>query len=174
MEAWTAVQTETSVWKLTWTPTGGKTYEVWLDGTLLTTTAAGVGTYTIRREGFTDAAPPAEVHEVGAVDAESKTYPPYIYLQWRGLATAHGYRVEKQVAGIFVTQMDVAPAGVTWHAYRSQLLGDQESVPYRITALNIRGNAGTAINFTALIVRNPTPPEVAFSIAGGQLVVGAV
>lgn len=172
MQQWTATQTEPGIWVFTWTPTAGRIYEVWLYGVLLYTTVAGAGTYTTDYT-TTDEPPQLEIHDTADGDAQNEAYPPFSWLQWRGIAAASGYNVEYYDGSAWVVVGFMQETAAGWYMFKTAILEDQTAAQYQVTALDDRGLGGTAVEFTIELVTNPLPPAVTIDVDGGTITVGA-
>jgi len=170
MEYWTAAKQEDGRWLFTWTSASDESWDVWLNGRKLDTVEGGE--YTYNQSGYVGHPPPLEIVAEGA-DAENSLYPPFVYLQWREEADEAGYLIEKYTEGEWVTTGTLPNSKKGYHAFRTQPLEDDTDIPFRIFALNFRGEQGDAIEFTAHVVRNPARPSVDYEINSvGDLVVG--
>jgi len=161
MEAWTAARTEYGHWLFSWSGAPTDIFTVWLEGEQIDTVT---GTeYDFAMDGYYDAPPPLEIVD-DEDDAESDLYPPYAILQWRTVDGADSYLVEEYVDSAWEYRRSVRESGAGWYMYKTDMLDDLTSVQYRVSALNLRGSAGTAVSYTFTIARNPDTPEVAYTI----------
>lgn len=170
MEAWTATRTNFGHWLFSWSGTPTDYFDIWLDGELLET-VQGLE-YDFDRDGYNDTPPPLEVYDqTDAADAENDQYPPFVVLQWREVSGANAYLVEQSLSGSWSTRRTLMDNSTGWYWYRSPVLDDLDETIYRVSALDERGNAGTAVSYTFEIVRNPAPSAVIYEIDGsGDLV----
>lgn len=172
MKAWTATQIEPGKWTFAWTPTAGRVYEVWYQGELLHTTAAGIGTYTTDGGGPTDAPPPVEIHDTVDGLAQNEEYTPRAILQWRGVAGVAGYQVE-QLRGSWLPVHNATERGAGWYSYNTGVMVDRVVGQFRVTALDNRGLSGAAVSFNVRVTCNPVPPVVTdVGCLAGTLTVG--
>lgn len=165
MEAWTAAKQDDSSWLFTWDYVSGESFEVWLDGNLLTTVSDGE--YTCSEDGYDDAPPPLEIVDA-TLDAESELYPPYVILQWREVTGAYGYQVDEYSGGSWLKLRVFTTASAGYYWYKSDPLDDDETHIFRVRALDLNGNAGTAVQFTYQMARNPAPPDVTITLDGSN------
>lgn len=170
MKQYAATQIEPGSWEFVWTPTAGRVYEIWLDGLLQATTAAGAGTYTSPPGGPTDAPPPIEIHDTADGKAQNEEYPPRTLLQWRGVPEASGYHVE-QLKGSWIPVASDTERGLGWYMYNTGILIDGALNQFRVTALDQRGVAGAEVSFDMVVVCNPRPPKVTVGISAGTVTV---
>lgn len=170
MEVWAATKQENGHWLFAWTAGASDPFDIYLDGVLLDSVEGG--SFEAEVEGYDTAPPPLEIVEEDA-DAESILYPPYALLQWRGLTGADAYVVEKYVSGDWQAMKTVMEVAAGYYTYRTRLIDDCEETSFRVTALDLRGNEGTPITFTFNVVRNPAPPDIEFTMTGGDIVVSA-
>jgi hypothetical protein len=171
VEAWTATKQDDSSWLFTWDYVSGESFEIWLDGVLLDTVSDGE--YTASEDGYDDAPPPLEIIDA-TLAPDSETYPPYVILQWREVSGASGYQVDEYVGGSWVNRRVFVDASAGYYWYKSDPLDDDDTHIFRVSALDLNGNAGTAVQFTYLMARNPAPPEVTITINGSNdVAVGA-
>jgi len=161
MEDWTATRNELGVWQFSWTGDPADVFNIWLDGVLIDTVTGPE--YDFDRPGYRSTPPPLEVVD-DEDDAESELYPPFAIIQWRAVAGATAYIVEKYVSSAWVVKKTVQESAKGWYSFTTFALGDQVSQQYRVSAADSRGNAGTAVSYTFAIVRNPAPPDVSYAI----------
>jgi len=165
VEDWTATKNERGVWQFTWSGAPADIFNVWLDGVLIATVT---GTeYDFDKEGYDATPPPLEIVD-DEDDAESELYPPFAIIQWRTVDGAAAYLVERLVSASWVVQKTITEDGSGWYAFTTVVLGDQTSEQYRVSALDSRTNAGTAVAYTFALVRNPAPPSVSYAIDGAK------
>jgi hypothetical protein len=156
--AWTAVKTENGYWTFTWSGGAGPFY-IWLEGELLAEITGRE--YEFARDGYDATPPPLEI--ACELDAENELYPPYATIQWREVDGASYYVVEKYTTR-WIAVHSAQDNNMGYHTYKTRVIDDQTETKYRVIALDVRGNAGTAVSYTFQIVRNPAPPEVAYAI----------
>lgn len=164
----TIVRAEDGGWDFSWS-VGTPPYAIWLDGILLDTVEDEE--YEFRLPNYDDVPPDLEILNDGE-DSEGGEFPPYVYVQWRGLQNAAGYVVEELVDAVWVTRVTVQETGKGYYRWRSPAHEDEETIQYRVVAVDILGNAGTPIAFTIDIARNPAHPNVTVDIdSNGDVVV---
>jgi len=165
VEVWTAEKTELGHWLFSWSGAPTDYFTVWLDGKQIDTV---LGTeYDFALDGYTAAPPALEI--VDDEDTpESNTYPPFAILQWRYIAGATAYLVEVYAGSAWTTQKTIRETGAGYYWFKTAVLADQTEAQYRISALDLRGNAGTPIAFTFDLVRNPAAPDVEYTIDGAN------
>lgn len=169
MKQYTAIQNPRGVWTFTWAPLPGSFYEVWLDGVLLNTTAAGIGTYTTTPGAATDTPPPVEIHDTIDGLAQSNEYASRAIMQWRGLSGSTGYRVDRSVDGGWQPVSTTTEQSMGWYTFNTGLLLDQVLTMFRVIALDSRGIGGVSVGFNLEVVCNPIPPVVTVVATGGNL-----
>ena len=169
MEDWTAVKDENGFWVFTWTGAPADIFMIWLDGVLIDTVT---GTeYDCEVDGYEDNPPPLEIVD-DEDDAENDLYPPIAKLQWRGVAGATAYLIERYVGTSWITYKTIYETSAGWYLYTTAALTDQASEQWRISALDERGNAGTTVPFAFSLVCNPVCEDVDYTInASNDLVV---
>lgn len=155
-------------WSFTW-PEQGVDYHIWLDGELLETVTTPSYEFTFPDY---DVPPDLEIVPDGVL-AENEQYPPYVILQWRGIVDeiVAAYIVEQFVGAAWVTQATVMETKEGYYSWQSPPLTDNTTELYRVSAVDVIGNAGTPIAFTFDVIRNPEHPEVTITITGGNVVV---
>ncbi len=157
-------------WTFTWAA-GTTPYSIWLDGRLLTSSLT-TESYTVSDTDYEDEAPPLEVLNSGDA-SENQTYPPRAVIQWRGLAGAAEYSVEK-LSGSWTELAQVEEDGSGYYRWESDPETDSTTVQYRVTAYSLSGASGTPLTFSIFFVRNPAPPSIAVSIdSSGDLAVAS-
>lgn len=170
MEVWTATKQENGHWLFEWTADSGDPFDIYLNGELLDSVTGGE--YEAEEDGYDTAPPPLEiVEDASGADAESLLYPPYAILQWRGVTGAEAYLVEKLVDGDWVSFKTIMEQEEGYYTYQTGVLTDSESTSFRVSALDLQGNAGTPVAFSFYVVRNPAPPSVSLEMESGGLVV---
>lgn len=163
----TIARLDSGGWRFTWSG-GSAPYSIWLDGELIATTTTAA--YDFERSGYETTPPPLEILGSGA-SSQGEAYPPFLELQWRGLQGAHGYLVE-QWNGSAWAEKGVVDEDGSGHCYwTTQAQSDGSSAQFRVTAINRDGSGGAALSFTMSIVRNPAPPSVSITLAGGVVTV---
>jgi len=173
VENWTATKKANGFWLFEWDGDSGDSFDIWLDGVLLETVTGGE--YECVEPDYDEAPPPLEiVADDSYTFAENDLYPPFAYIQWRGVLGCAGYVVEKLVGATWVTQDVIAENLKGWYYYRTAVLEDGGSYYYRVVATTLGGSEGTPVDFIVDIVRNPSPPSVSFSIESNGLVAAEV
>jgi len=170
VEAWTATKQENGHWLFAWDADSGESFEIWWNGTLLNTVVGGE--FDCELNGYAETPPPLEVvADESGVDAESELYPPFVILQWRGVSGATAYLVEQYVSGAWIARKTVMERERGYYTYQTAVLEDDTETTFRVSALDARGTAGTPVNFSFKVVRNPAPPDVSFSMESGASLV---
>lgn len=152
-------------WSFTF-PVGRGPYAVWLNGVQIDTTTTE--TYECLLPGYDDEAPALEFVNTGET-GQGESYPPSVRIQWRGLQTAVAYVVEQY----WTQRCVVLESARGYYSFTSQPQTDAAATQWRVSALDVQGNAGAALSFSYTIVRNPGPPSIAVTISAGSLVVSA-
>lgn len=171
VEDWTAIRSDRGIWSFAWDGDSAGTFYIWLNGKLLDT-VEGLS-YDCSEPYHDDEPPPLEIVDDGSgTIADNDLYSPYAILQWRKVTGASSYLVEQYISGAWTFKKTIQDVDSGYYWYKTALLTDQESNQFRVSALDITGNSGTAVNFTFLITRNPAPPDVEYTInSAGDLVV---
>lgn len=170
MEQYTATQIKQGVWTFEWVGAALASYEVWLDGVLLTTTEVGASSYTAPISSYTNTPPPVEIHSTLSPNkAQSREYPPRSVLQWRGVEGATGYLVERLSGGTWRPVANPSERMTGWYVFNTGALIDGAANQFTIKALDSRGIAGDALTFNVALVCNPIPPTVTISMVGGNV-----
>lgn len=167
----TVTRTLEGTWLFTWTP-GVPPYSIWLEGVEI---ATGLTTELFEEDAsiFRDETPPLEILIAGD-PPESRDFPPFVIIQWRGLQAADAYVVEQFINAAFVEVVNVMERATGYYDWMSDPLTDGATHLFRVIALNQVGTEGVPIPFTIDMARNPAPPSVAFDInSAGDLVVSA-
>jgi len=151
----TITNTSEGVWTFSWDADSGVSYEVWLDGVLLTTTTDGE--YICSYPGYISSPPPLEIVQS---PAESELFPPHLLLQWRRVANASAYKVEESVSGVWIQRRIIMDLGEEYFKFQTGPLEDGSTALWRVSALDTQGDAGTSVGFSVLICRNPPEPDV--------------
>jgi hypothetical protein len=163
------VRNEDGTWTLTWAGSGP--FEIWLDGDLLESGYTST-TYTYTGGVYIDDAPPIEVVESGGT-AFNSLHPPMVQVQWRGLAGADGYVIEK-LDGTWGVVANFVEDGSGYYRWTDSEEADSTTHEYRVTGVRAGGGDGTPIAFDIFLVRNPRPPAVVVTInTSGDVVVSA-
>lgn len=170
MVFWTATKQGNARWLFTWTSDSDESWDIWLDGVLIVTVEGGE--YETQLPGYETEPPHFEIVATGT-DAENDLYPPFAILQWREVGEEAGYLIEKKVNGTWTSVGNLTNTSKGYYTFRTTPLEDDTDIDFRVSALNFRGEAGTPIEFTVHVVRNPAPPSVTYAIdSAGDLVVG--
>jgi hypothetical protein len=144
-----------------------------VDGVLAATVTTA--TVTLNLTGYDDYPPPAEVLDATMDDeySEGVSYPPYVIIQWVGVAEASRYLVQRYDGSW--TQVDsVVHSAVQYYQYRTSKIENDEAAQWRIVPVDTLGNQGTALSFNFAVIGNPPPPEsVSVGYSGGYIQVGA-
>jgi hypothetical protein len=158
-------------WLVSWTSTLSPcTYYVYLDGVLASAQTAE--TFTV------NVAPgqPAPMLEVlDAAGDPSPAFPNYLALGWLRDADAYAYQIEEYVASVWTLRETILATVLPWQTYFTAALADCVTAQWRVKPVDAAGNIGTAVEFTALIVRYPDVPAVDFSYsaATGKVTISA-
>lgn len=171
MEVWAATKQENGHWLFEWDANSGDPFDIYLDGVMLGSVVGGE--YEVEEDGYDTSPPPLEiVADESGVYAGSLLYPPYVILQWRGVSGADAYLVEHHRSGDWMAAKTIMDLDAGYYTYQTDVLTDSESSSFRVSALDVLGNAGTPVTFSFYVVRNPAPPEVDLSMDSGDIVVG--
>ena len=108
-------------------------------------------------------------------DVSQVKYPQRAVLQWRAATGTAYYKIQKSVSGVWtdVRIIHHRPNSI-YFKWQSPQLDDVTTHQYRVMAYTASGDEGVPIPMDVSIVRNPDPPEVTISLAGGTLTVAAV
>lgn len=171
MLPYTITKTQRGSWLFSWSgESSDDTFEVWLEGSLLAETSDEE--YECVLPDYDATPPPLEILAAG-VDAQNKTYPPLLTIQWRRVATAAYYQIEEYVDSAWVMRVRMTENGSEYYAYKTPVLDDCTTTQWRVTGLNSVGDIGTYITFSSFLVRNPPPPAVTIDYADGAVVITA-
>lgn len=172
----TVARMENGGWRFTW-PVGTAPYPIYFNGELLATAEDEEYEFVSPgknadedEQNFEDHPPDLEILNDGEA-SESLAYPPILQLQWRGVLGVMAYVVDQLISSNWVSVSTQFENGQGYYWWRTPAHGDGEALQFRVRAVNLAGDAGTAIEFTQEIVRNPEAPEVVFTIDSGDLVV---
>ena len=146
-------------WLVSWTADGSGPFYLWVNGTLAEVTYA------------TSALIPAQDGDSVLVDVldttaqPADTFPSRLTLGWYAVAGAQRYRIEEYVGAAWTARAKVRDDGLGYFTWRSRVLEDGETHQFRIIP---EGNVdGTAVSFSALMVRHPDAPDPSYSYAEG-------
>ena len=92
-------------------------------------------------------------------DPEQITYPPFLSIQWRGNTATSYYRIDRYINSVWTRQTTIRENDSGYYRYDSSVLDDQSVSQFRVRPVDADGNTGHALSITALMVRNPDPPE---------------
>lgn len=151
-------------WGFVW-PVGTAPYSVYLDGVLLEDELDDEA-FTFTGSGYDDEPPALEILNDGD-DVEGLLYPPFVRLQWRGLQTAKAYLVEQYVSSAWTDRVTIGENASGYYAWSSRAQDDGDATQWRVSALDLYGNAGTPLSFSYTVVRNPAAPSIELAIDGG-------
>jgi hypothetical protein len=96
-------------------------------------------------------------------------------LQWRDTAQSDYYLIEEKVSGTW-TEMDIVQHdGLGYNQYITELLDDETTAQFRVTATASDDSAGQPLPYDLFIVRNPDPPNItmSYSSSAGEVTVAA-
>lgn len=166
----TVAQNGDGSWAFFWSA-GTGSYQLWLDGNLIASPTTN--SYRFTMPGFDTVPPELEILDAGDV-AENLIYPPFALLQWRGHQSANGYVIEIFTGDSsnpwqFVNTIKETRRG--YYSWKSPPLVDGDTVQYRVSAIDLFGNAGTPIAFSILVCCHPKAPSVSVTINSGNIVV---
>jgi len=137
------------------------TFRVYRDGALETSLLSDTGEaeYVVST-GYGDA-PVFELLDDPAA-APSPVYPARLLFGWAHQPDAVAYTVSEYTGGAWVERATVWPAsaGADWCEYLTAALDDGLAARWKIVPVDAAGNSGAAVEFLALIVRQPDAPDV--------------
>jgi len=150
-------QLDARSWRLSWT-SGSATFYVYRDGRFVT--ATGQTELVVHIEPGDSA-----LFEVldDADAAPGLAYPSRLTIGWLAVDGADHYLVEELVAGVWTQRASIAAEGHGAFAWRTRVLEDSVTHRFRVAAIGVDGNRGTATAVTALMVRHPDPDAVAYT-----------
>ena len=123
-----------------------------------------------------DSEPPAiEVYDDPAVIADQLKESGRMVLQWYAVPgnASVVYRVEHLQGSSWITKLHVVENGRGVYQYPTAWLADMVEAYFRVIPIDSVGREADPIEFTAMVVRNPDPPEIALTYAGGDLTVSS-
>jgi len=149
------------LWRVSWTGSADL-YYVYVDGVLAATTSQTWYDLTVG----VGQSPMVDVLDDSAATPD-ETFPAGITLAWYSVGGGVAqYRIDKYIDGQWVEQATVSDA---WYqVWRSGTLADDTDHQYRIVPIGTNGNEGTAVEYIALVVRNPDPPAVTMAYDAGD------
>jgi len=151
-------QVDVRTWRLSWSGSG--TFYVYRDGTLFATTAQAELLVMIE---------PGDTHVFEVLDASTAApataFPARLTLGWYPVAGAERYLVEERVAGAWTQRASIRDGGHGYFTWPSRVLEDSVTHRFRVVAIGVDGNRGTAAAVAVLMVRHPDPDAVAFTYA---------
>lgn len=156
-------QTGPDCWVLSWTSDQvDPEFRVYLDGVLVSTQTSTE--YQLRSEYGQLVI--VEVLDVAA-DVPSDAFPANMIQGWRRDSDAALYVIEEYVSAVWTERARIVPdEALDWLAYATGALTDETVAIWRVTPYDAAGNAGTAVSFSALMVRHPDVPNVEFTYNG--------
>jgi len=155
------VKVAARTWRLSWSSDlgGTPTYYVYEASELIAiTTDAQYVAYNA-----SELQPPViEVYDDADTVPAMMQRPGRLRLQWYGDAgDALYYRVEELIGSTWTTRQHIAESGDGYYTYLTRHLEDVTTHQFRVVPIDDELNDGTALTFTALVVRQPDPPEIA-------------
>ncbi len=87
-------------------------------------------------------------------------------INWQAVVGASTYRVEEFVAAVWTARQTITDRGEGAFEFVTRFLEDVTTHQFRVIPIDAAGNEGTAISFTSLMVRHPTPPSVSYVYNG--------
>jgi hypothetical protein len=162
-----------SAWRFAWTDTTAP-YRIFLEGRLVIT--APTNTVSLDLEDYPTYPPPIEVIDatMDDTDALSVSYPPYITLQWIGVAAAVVYRIEYYSGGTWIPVDTIDGGGEGYYTFETTKIDNNETAQWRIVPLDAQENEGTPLSFNFSVVGAPDSPElVSHEYSGGSIQIGA-
>jgi len=170
----TITRTLRGEWQFAWS--GTPTWRIYLDGELI---AGPLSTpfFQFNGPGYVgNTPPPLEIWE-GSAEPQSEQNPAFFTLQWRGIPTAAAYVIEQFQGGSGGSWVEIDhlfEVGSGYYTWQEVGLADDTVHLFRVIALSQGGQEGTPVEFSALMVRNPAPPDVVCTInSAGDVVVSA-
>lgn len=95
-------------------------------------------------------------------DEEPSTgFPGRITLGWGPVEPASSireYKVQEYVSAVWTTRKLVTEDGSPFYRFESRYLEDDTTHQFRVIPVGVNGNDGTALSFSALMVRHPDQP----------------
>ncbi|MCW8129630.1 MAG: hypothetical protein KIS92_04520 [Planctomycetota bacterium] len=159
------IQLGENAYRVTWSSDLGSPppdgYRVYRNGVL-----AGAG--TLEEMDFTLEPGESLVIEVlDEADQEPATaFPNRMTLGWKPVAATREYRVEEYVGGSWIARKAVPEDGSPYYRWESRPLEDDTTHQFRVIPVGTNGNDGSALSFSALMVRYPDPPIADADLAG--------
>jgi hypothetical protein len=155
-----AVNAGGTSWRLSWTSDGPGPFYVYdlSEGGLIGTTYQTAFTITLEP----GESRVIEVRE-SAYAVTPRGYPSRLLLFWYAVAGTSYYRVEEYAGGLWTLRQMIYDRGQGHFSYRTPPLEDGSVASWRVVPVGTNGSEGTPATWTALMVRHPDPPQVAFA-----------
>lgn len=104
-------------------------------------------------------------------DEPTDYYPTRLTLRWEGRDGANTYRVDQYTGGQWVAK-SIHPHRVSnLYHYVTGVLDDVTTYQFRVVPIDAEGRSGTALSFTAEMVRYPDEPAQTMTFTAGELVI---
>ena len=153
-------------WKFT--PSGTAPFDYYLDGKLVFPQSSNTYEFINSPTGSATEPPPMEVVDANDTDLPASTdYPPFLAIQWRGVALARYYIVEQSVAAVWTQRARVVENGAGYYQHRTNRLADKTSHLWRVTAIDSEGYSSQVKAYTITIACHPQPPGIVLTYASG-------
>lgn len=165
------VQTGLYTWLLAWTSDQvSPTFRVYRDGVLLSEQTAAE--YELSVTG--GEVPVIEVLDDASANPQS-SFPNGLTLGWRTDPESATYRVDRWTGADWLEVDTLAASDGGWQSYSTGVLADGATHLWRVVPIDSAGNSGTPLEFSALMVRHPDPPDVdyAYESVGRTVTVSA-
>ena len=93
-------------------------------------------------------------------------FPGRLTVNWLAITGATSYRVEELVSAVWTARQTILDTGVGAYSWLSRWLEDVTAHQFRVIAIDAAANEGTALAFTATMVRHPDAPNVTYTYNG--------
>jgi len=97
----------------------------------------------------------------------SPAFPGRLTLNWTAVTSAKSYRVEEYVAAVWTERETITARGETAFSWETRWLENQTTFQFRVIPITAGGTEGTALTYSALMVRADEVPDVTYTYAAG-------
>lgn len=97
----------------------------------------------------------------------SPAFPGRLTLNWTAVGSAKRYRVEEYVSSSWIERQTLIATGETAFSWETRWLENQTTHQFRVIPITAGGTEGTALAFSALMVRNDVVPDVTYTYSAG-------
>ena len=100
-------------------------------------------------------------------------FPGRAVIQWRGIASVVGYRVEQYISSVWTHKIIVYENGRGYYEYTTDWLTDDTTHQFRVIPVYGISDEGNPLTYSIKMVRNPDPPSIEVDYTAGDIVVSA-